>query len=145
MRLTKAGEYAVRCILYLSKQQEGAVVKRHEIAQSMDIPSRFLAKIAQQLSLAGILEINQGPKGGFRLLIPPHKLTLLYVIESVIGKIFLNDCVIRPGSCYMSPTCSVYRVWKKAREQLRETLNEATFSELIEDKQYLNFKEEIHA
>jgi DNA-binding IscR family transcriptional regulator len=36
----------------------------------MDIPAQFLGKIAQQLARAGIIEIVQGSKGGYRLLVP---------------------------------------------------------------------------
>jgi DNA-binding IscR family transcriptional regulator len=38
MRLTRAGEYAVRCTLYLSKQEQGEVVSRKEIAEAMEVP-----------------------------------------------------------------------------------------------------------
>ncbi len=54
MRLTRAGEYAVRCALYLSFQGKGVTISRREIAGGMDIPDQFLGKIAQQLETAGI-------------------------------------------------------------------------------------------
>jgi Rrf2 family protein len=130
MRLTRAGEYAVRCMLYLSCLGPDKVGNRMEIAQAMDIPAQFLGKIAQQLARAGYIEIVQGPKGGFRLVLPPEKITLLGVIEAVIGEIYLNDCLMRPESCHRSPTCTVYRVWEKARSQLRQTLEQTTFAAL---------------
>jgi len=133
MRLTRAGEYAVRCMLYLSCLGVGTIGSRLEIAQSMDIPAQFLGKIAQQLARAGYIEIVQGPKGGFRLVLPPEKVTLLGVIEAVIGEIYLNDCLMRPDSCYRSPTCTVYQVWQKARDQLRQTLEQATFAGLLKE------------
>ena len=133
MRLTRASEYAIRCVLFLSAQEEGVVVNKKEVAQEMDIPNQFLGKIAQQLSRSGILEIIQGPKGGVRLLISPEKLSLLDVIEAIIGEIFLNDCILRPDSCGRSSTCAVHNVWQKARNQLRETLREATFSKLVQN------------
>ncbi len=37
MRLTRAGEYAVRYTLYLSKQEQGKVVSRKEIAEAMEM------------------------------------------------------------------------------------------------------------
>ena len=138
MRLTRAGEYAVRCVLYLSAQEKGIVVNRMKIAREMDIPDQFLGKIAQQLARAGILEILQGPKGGFRLLISPAQLNLLDVIETVMGEIFLNDCLLRPDSCKKSQTCAVHGVWEKARNQLRETLREATFEKLVKADGYPN-------
>ena len=134
MRLTKAGEYAVRCALYLSLQGEGVTTGRKEIARVMDIPDQFLGKIAQQLAKAQIIEIIQGAKGGFRLLISPDKLNMLDVVEAVIGEIFLNDCVIRPESCQRAPVCSVHQVWEKARDQLRTTLRQTTFSQILADE-----------
>ena len=131
MRLTRAAEYAVRCVLYLSAQENGVVASRKDIAREMDIPDQFLGKIAQQLSRAGILEIVQGPKGGFRLLLSPDKMSLLDVVETVIGEIFLNDCLMRPDSCARSHTCAVNKVWEKARNQLRDTLRESTFDKLF--------------
>jgi Rrf2 family protein len=104
------------------------VVSRQVVADCGDIPSHFLAKIAQQLSRAGIIEISQGARGGYRLLVPPEKLSLLDVIEAIIGEIFLNDCVVRPESCHASSTCAVNSVWNQARDQLRETLAQVSFA-----------------
>jgi Rrf2 family protein len=114
-------------------QKKGVVASRNEIATCMDIPRDFLTKIAQQLSRSNILEIIQGSKGGFRLRHPPEKLNLLDVIETMMGDIFFNECALRPESCSQSCTCAVHSVWVKARTQLRETLRQATFSQLADE------------
>jgi Rrf2 family protein len=134
MRLTRAGEYAIRCIYHLATQGSGMVTKRQQIAQAMDIPDPFLGKIAQQLAQAGLIEIVQGSKGGMRLAISPHKVSMLDVIEAVIGEIFLNDCIIRPESCDRGKACVAHQVWKNARDQLRDTLAEATFDKLVDEE-----------
>ena len=118
----------------LAKNGIGKVVSRNEVSANGNIPPHFLAKIAQQLSRAGIIEILQGARGGYRLLVPPEKLSLLDVIEAIIGEIFLNDCVIRPESCHASSSCAVNNVWLQARDQLRKTLAQVTFAQLIEDE-----------
>ena len=134
MRLTRAGEYGVRCILYLSSKGVGVLCNRMQIAEAMDIPGQFLGKIAQQLARAGYIEIIQGAKGGLKLVVSPEKLTLLDVVEAVIGEIFLNDCILKPDSCSRSHSCAAHRVWFKARNQLRETLKEATFADLLNEQ-----------
>jgi Rrf2 family iron-sulfur cluster assembly transcriptional regulator len=134
VRLTRAGEYAVRCVLYLSSCPAGEVVSRKAIAEAMDIPEQFLGKIAQQLARSGIVEIVQGAKGGFRLLRSPEELSLLHVVEATIGEIFLNDCLMNPGICLRSQACAVNTIWDRARQQLRETLGEATFKRLLESQ-----------
>ena len=133
MRLTRAGEYAVRCMMYLCCLGVGNIGSRKDIARSMDIPAQFLGKIAQQLARAGYIEIVQGPKGGFKLMVAPERLTLLGVVEAVIGEIYLNDCLMNQDSCYRRPSCTVYEVWKTARQQLRQTLEQTTFAGLLEE------------
>ena len=133
MRLTRAGEYAVRCVLHLASRGQGTLCARRDVAERMDIPDQFLGKIAQQLARAGLIEIVQGARGGLRLVVPPDQVTLLDVVEAVIGEIFLNDCVMRPESCDRSHACAVHCVWAKAKDQLRRTLEEATFAVLLKE------------
>jgi Rrf2 family iron-sulfur cluster assembly transcriptional regulator len=130
MRLNRAGEYAVRCVMHLAKNGNGGVISRREVARAMEIPEPFLAKIARQLTLAGILDVTQGSRGGYRLAKDPGELTLLEVVEAMMGEIFLNDCLCRPQSCRRSPTCLSHRVWKKANQQLRSTLKNATIAQI---------------
>lgn len=130
MRLTRAGEYAIRCISYLSSKGVGVSIPKQEVVERGEIPASFLSKIAQDLSKAGLIEIKQGAKGGYVLLKDPQSISLLEVVEIMIGKIYLNDCVGRPAACPSSPRCLVHRVWDKASEQLRETLANANFAQL---------------
>jgi len=132
MRLTRAAEYAIRCMVYLAKQGRGILTSRQEIAQQADIPAHFLAKIAQDLAKAGFIKIKQGARGGFILLKDPAKISLLEVVETMIGEIFLNDCVARPSSCKVTYSCAVHQVWLDARDQLRETLGRVDFAQLVE-------------
>ncbi|MHB8809423.1 MAG: RrF2 family transcriptional regulator [Desulfobulbaceae bacterium] len=134
MRLTRAAEYAIRCIIYLSRQGRGVLTNKNDIAEQAEIPPHFLAKIAQDLAKAGFIEIRQGPRGGFVLLKEPKEITLLDVVETMIGEIYLNDCVARPSSCNALTACGVHQVWINARNQLRETLRQATFDQLLQKK-----------
>jgi Rrf2 family protein len=118
-------------MLYLAKQGCGVLTSRQEIAEKADIPTHFLAKIAQDLARANFIEIRQGAGGGFVLTRDPARISLLDVVETMIGKIYLNDCVARPGSCKVTYNCAVHRVWQEARDQLRTTLNQVTFEQLI--------------
>lgn len=132
MRLTRAGEYAIRCMIYLAHKGQGVLISKQEICERAEIPGHFLAKIAQELAKAQLIAISQGPKGGYSLLPAPADISLLQVVEVMIGEIFLNDCIDRPQSCTVSESCSVHKVWGKAREQLRETLGAVSLAELSE-------------
>ncbi|MBI4806330.1 MAG: Rrf2 family transcriptional regulator [Desulfovibrio sp.] len=130
MRLTRAAEYAIRCVLYLAKHPFGQTVSRREVAQTMDIPMAFLGKIAQGLAKSGVLVVRQGAHGGYELALPPSQISLLMVVEAIDGEILVNECLSRPQDCGRSSFCAVHKVWEKARDQFRETLNSASFEEL---------------
>ncbi len=132
MRLTRAGEYAVRCMIYLAHKGKGVLVSKQEIAERADIPPHFLAKIAQDLARAHMITIKQGSKGGYSLLKEPEEISLLEVVEVMIGEIYLNDCVGKPATCKVSKICAVHRVWEDARTQLRETLARVSLADLSE-------------
>ena len=130
MQITRATEYAVRCALHLAFEPPGKVVPRREVASAREIPGQFLGKIAQRLSRAGIIRIHQGSRGGYELLVPASRLTLLAVVEAAEGDLVLNTCVMHPRTCSRTCVCAAHRVWSEARRQLRATLAGVTFAEL---------------
>jgi len=130
MKLTRAAEYAIRCVLHLSRRPAGQLVSRREVSEAMDIPPAFLGKIAQGLARAGVLVVRQGSMGGYLLALPPKDISLLRVVEAMDGEILLNECLAQPHHCGMSPTCPVHAVWGRAREQFRETLGAVSFADL---------------
>lgn len=130
MEITRATEYAVRCVLHLALEPQERVVPRREIAAAREIPEQFLGKIAQRLARAGIIRILQGARGGYQLVQPPGQLTLLAVVEAAEGPLELNTCVLHPRACSRTCVCAAHRVWSAARRQLRGTLAAVTFAEL---------------
>lgn len=131
MKITMAAEYAVRCVLYLSRRGQNVLVSRQEVAEQTRTPSHFLAKIAQDLARADIIVIKQGAKGGYTLHRDPKEVSMLTVVEAIIGEIALNECTLRPVVCPASLDCSANLVWQRARQQVRDTLRQATFASLI--------------
>lgn len=84
MKLTRAAEYAVRCVLHLY-DKKGIQCARKDISEQEDIPAHFLAKIGQELKKAEIVDITQGSNGGLTLVTDDP--TILEVIEAITGKV----------------------------------------------------------
>lgn len=132
MKLTRAAEYAIRCVLYMAKKPPGQLVSRREVAQAMDIPLAFLGKIAQGLAKGGILVVRQGALGGYELTLAPEDISLLLVVESIDGEILVNECLSRPQACGRSSFCAVHKVWEDARGRFRSTLESTSFAQLAQ-------------
>ena len=130
MEITRATEYAVRCVLHLALEPRDRVVPKREIAAAREIPEQFLSKIAQRLARAGVIRIHQGARGGYELVVPAGRVTLLQVVEAGEGPLSLNKCVMHTRSCPRTCVCAAHRVWSEARRQLRDTLARTSFADL---------------
>ena len=129
MFITRRADYAVRSVLYLTKNNKD-VVTINEISKSMHVPRTFLAKILQQLTGHGIVTSIRGFKGGFKLAKDPGKITLLEVIEAIQGITASSQCAVDKKSCKLSDKCSVHPVWIKIRKMVENELKSQNFREL---------------
>lgn len=133
MYITREADYAVRCVLYLAEEPE-RIASAKKIAESMDIPKTFLAKILQRLSRKGIVTSTRGIMGGFRLAKEPSQINLLEVIEGIQGPSAMNVCAINRRICGRSGTCTVHPIWVELRRYVENTLKQQSFSKLIRKK-----------
>jgi len=134
MRLTKAGDYAMRGLIYLARQPKGDVALVGDIAAAMEVPDSFLAKIFQNLARAGLVRSTRGHGGGYSLARSPATITLLEVIECVEGPIVLNDCTDPHTDAGETMTCTsacgAQGVWQEVQEAVRGILEKKTMDEL---------------
>jgi len=130
MLITRKADYAVRCVLYLSKEPE-QVASVNDIAKNMHIPKTFLAKILQLLMKAGIVESNRGIKGGFKLTKSPGDISLYDVVVAVEGPIATNMCAVDKKVCRLSNSCVVHPIWVDLKKEIEERLKEENFLRLL--------------
>ena len=132
-RLSKAAEYAIRGVLYLSEQSERKNTGIEEIAKGQGVPPAYLAKLFQTLAKKGFVRSVRGHDGGFQLIKRPQDISFLDVIEAVEGPIFLNDCLIHEGYCPNDNVCPVHDTWKEAQDRLLDFLKGCDFRQLAID------------
>lgn len=135
MKLTRGGEYGIRGVLYLAKQEEGRVSMLSAIAKDQDVPPRFLAKIFQALAKAGLVKSHRGAKGGFSLARPAAEITIRDVIEAIEGPIHLNVCLVADGECTRDQICPIHAVWEEAQDSMLGVLAKKSFAELARAEQ----------
>ena len=137
MQITRAAEYAIRGVLYLSSQPKGSVCLLSEISKCQEIPPSFLSKIFQNLAKAGYVNSFRGTGGGFTLLKDPAEITLLDIVEAIDGRIFLNVCLNDGALCNNKPICAVHTVWNDAQTYMLDLLRKNTFEHLAEKNSQL--------
>lgn len=137
MIITRATEYAIRAILYMSRQAAGEIVYKKDICKAQDITPAFLTKILQPLIKDGIVGSQRGVGGGFFLAKDPAEITLLDVIKSQEGPVYLNQCLVKDGSCEREFFCPVHGAWAEIRQDFMAILSRYNFAELASKQEKL--------
>jgi Rrf2 family protein len=130
MQLTRAADYAVRVMLHLASQPEGAVVSRNALARASDVPESFLSKILQAMARAGLIQARRGVVGGFVLLPRGAQASVLDVVESIDGPMAINVCLGHADFCRHVEDCSARRVWEEAQAAMVGVLRRAKIAEM---------------
>jgi len=85
MKLSRTLSYAVQATLQLAQLNEDGPVPCSRLAAYGKLPERFLLQILRNLVTHGILSSTRGVEGGYALVRPAEKISLLEVIEAIEG------------------------------------------------------------
>jgi len=130
MQFTKAEEYGILGVLYLAGKERSAVTPLSEIAEAQDIPEKFLAKIFQFLSRAGIVRSHRGVRGGFTLAKDPEEITIKEVLEAIQGPYHLMKCIPDYSICSKNENCALRELLIIAEKQLVSVFEKHTLADL---------------
>jgi Rrf2 family protein len=134
VRVSAKVDYAVRAAVELAAAPEGEHVKAQTIAESQDIPLKFLENILQGLRQAGIVESRRGPDGGHQLARPANDIALADVIRAIDGP--LAGVGGKPPNelAYEGSAAPLRDVWIAVRASLRRVLEDVTLADLAGGK-----------
>lgn len=82
MRLTSRGDYAVRTLIELAKN-EGGVLSLHAAATNQKIPFYYLQTLIGSLKKAGLVDSVRGKGGGYFLTRPASEISMYEVFAAV--------------------------------------------------------------
>jgi len=105
MKLSKKGEYALRSLINLGIAAEvgRSLVQVSELAESEQLPVKFLEQIMQVLKEAGIVRSERGKFGGYRLAKPTKEIPIGEIVRLIDGPLAPIGCVSQ--SAYERCTC----------------------------------------
>ncbi len=133
MRLSRKSDYALRALLYLASGQSPAPVSVRELAESNDIPRKFLEAIMRELRELGLVESLAGKNGGYRLLRFPGEISIGCILRHFDGHLepvdpeLLDD--LAPDENL--PTAQVRRVLCDIGNAVDQLMNETTLDHVL--------------
>lgn len=145
--LSKKTKYAINALVYLAREsKDGEPVQISRIAESENIPRKFLEAILLELRHAGMLNSRKGKTGGYYLQKTTEEINIADVMRLFDGPIALLPCVAykyyeRCEECIDEETCGIRSVFSDVRAQTVRMLKGATLAEIIDRSEGL--KKEI--
>ena len=128
MLFSTATGYALRALAAMP--EDGTYSLAKDLSAQLGLPGPYLAKILQGLVQADILESVRGPKGGFRLPRPSHRVTVGEVVGAMEGPDALEGCVMGFPSCSCEHPCPLHDAWSAVKSQVASSMTEATIRDL---------------
>lgn len=120
--LAQKTRYAIRSLLFLVEGGAEAPVQLARIAETQQIPPKYLELIMLDLKRAGLVASIRGPKGGYTLARDPASISFGEIVRIMEGPIALVPCAsvnfyARCGDCHDEATCAIRRAFSIVRDQ----------------------------
>ena len=132
MIFTKACEYGIRAIIYVTKQSmNGKRSSLKDISREIDSPEAFTAKILQMLTKSGIINSVKGAMGGFEIEEKKiKKIKLADIVHAIDGKSIDKMCVIGLKKCSEIKPCPVHNKYKHIKKDFLSMLENTSLLEM---------------
>jgi Rrf2 family protein len=126
MKLSKKAEYALRALVAMGREPEGANFSIQDLSRSEHIPLKFLEQILLALKNGGLLRSKRGVGGGYQLVTRPHRITLGEVVA-----LFDGHFDPLPGADH----AALGEVFSDLRQQVTQWFGDHTIAHIIEKEQ----------
>lgn len=132
---SKTCEYAIRACIYIATQSNlDNRVTIKDIAENIDSPKSFTAKILQILAKKEIVHSIKGIGGGFE--IPKenlNKISLAQIVTAIDGEAVYTSCGLGLHHCSNERPCPLNKRFRSIREDLAKMLETTYLEELVAD------------
>ena len=138
MKLSKRGEYALRSLINLGFAVEAnrELVQASELAESEQLPVKFLEQILQTLKEAGFVKSVRGKFGGYRLAKPARQIKIGQVVRLIDGPLAPIACVSQSAyekcTCPDEVHCGLRMLMLDVRNAIADILDRYSLADVVE-------------
>ncbi|MDX5319791.1 MAG: Rrf2 family transcriptional regulator [Bacteroidota bacterium] len=129
---SKSCEYGIKAIIYIATQSlSGERVKIGDIAENIDSPEAFTAKILGSLTKHEIVTSHKGPNGGFD--IAPAAMDRIFlsdIVFAIDGDQIYNGCGLGLKECNAKRPCPMHQKFVSVRSELKRMLTTTSVRDL---------------
>lgn len=129
---SKSCEYAIKACLFIATQSMGGKkVKIGPVAQQIQSPEAFTAKILSILTKKGIVKSQKGPTGGFEIEKSQiNNINLSKIVKAIDGEKLFIGCALGLKECSHSEPCPIHFNYVNIRGEWVRMLDNTTLYDL---------------
>jgi len=144
--LSNASKYAIRSVLFLANNS--SKTKKYgakKIAEDLEIPLHFIAKLLQQLAKKGIISSVKGPHGGFFISADDLENNVCAILDEIEKGDVFEPCFMGLPQCGDDNPCPVHHIVAPFKEAILQKFEHQTIrkfaEEINEDGTFLSLKD----
>jgi Rrf2 family protein len=120
-------------MIYIAQHShDGKRIGIGQIAEGIDSPEHFIAKILQELGRKGIVQSIKGPHGGFYLDEKGRQCSMAAIVRALDGDDLFSGCALGLRQCSHQRPCPVHDEFAKIRKEIETMLEDARIGEFTE-------------
>ena len=132
--LSNSAKYALKAVLYLAvHSDEDHKIMVRDIAEPINVPLSYIAKLLQELSKQQIVSSTKGIYGGFYLTSLNLKQPIINVIYAIDGPNWMHSCLLSLENCDDHVPCPFHHLANPMRSQLVELLKVKAIEDVAKD------------
>lgn len=129
MRFQKTTEHAIRVMTYLAVNNDRRF-SVNVLHRELDIPYKYLGRLMSKLSQAGLVEVEQGKYGGYRIGRDLNKIYLYEIVGVVEGLEDYDRCILGFPQCSNENPCPMHHLWVEIQSKLKDLMYNTTLADL---------------
>ncbi|MFF5970662.1 RrF2 family transcriptional regulator [Streptomyces sp. NPDC012769] len=130
MRISARADYAVRAALLLAGAPKTTPLKAEFLAETQEIPHKFLESILNDMRRDGLVVSQRGASGGYRLARAPEDISVADVVRAVEGPLVSVRGVRPPDLTYQGPAEALLPLWVALRANVRQILEGVSLADI---------------
>jgi len=119
----------------MSHKSPGQLTTAKEVCDVYNTPFDPTSRVFQIMTQHGILQAEQGAKGGYQIIKELSKISMLELSDIIVGPIEIANCFHGDySSCEVSATCNIIAPMLNLNENINKMFSTLLVSDLIESK-----------
>ena len=130
MQLSNSSQYAIRILSYMTLHQDTTLLNATQLAETLQIPYKFLTKIMTEIVKSGLVTSVRGREGGYKFNKPTSQIVISEILDIFNDTIKDEQCVLGIGFCNGMCKCALHDQWMEPKHLMQKMFQESTLNDI---------------